>query len=69
MSDYTYIGKDSQLVDYLQRLKERGTRVIAIDLEGEFNLHVYGERFCLLQVFDGQEEVVVDPFTTSIDLI
>lgn len=69
MSDYTYIGKDSQLVDYLQRLKERDVRVIAIDLEGEFNLHVYGERFCLLQAFDGREEVVVDPFTISIDLI
>ena len=69
MSDYTYIGKDSQLVDFLQRLKERDVRTVAIDLEGEFNLHVYGERFCLLQVFDGQEEVVVDPFTTSIDLI
>ncbi len=69
MSDYTYIGNDSQLADYLQRLKERDIRVIAIDLEGEFNLHVYGERFCLLQVFDGHEEVVVDPFTTSIDLI
>ncbi|MEE8441195.1 MAG: 3'-5' exonuclease [Spirochaetia bacterium] len=69
MSDYTYIGKDSQLVDYLQRLKEREIRVIALDLEGEFNLHVYGERFCLLQAFDGREEVVVDPFTTSIDLI
>lgn len=69
MSDHTYIGKDSQLLDYLGRLKQRKIRVIAIDLEGEFNLHVYGERFCLLQVFDGQEEVVVDPFTTSIDLI
>lgn len=69
MAEYTYISTDRELTDYLRRLAERGARTVAIDLEGEFNLHVYGERFCLLQVYDGREEVVVDPLTVSIPLI
>jgi ribonuclease D len=69
MSAYTYIADDSGMSHYLQRLKDRDVREIALDIEGEFNLHVYGERFCLLQLFDGSEEVVVDPLTTSSTLI
>lgn len=66
---YTHITDDAQMHAYLERLKDRDVREIALDIEGEFNLHVYGERFCLLQLFDGTEEAVVDPQTTSSDLI
>jgi ribonuclease D len=69
MSDYTFVQTDTEFRSYLDRLRSRGTQEIAFDLEGEFNLHVYGERFCLLQLFDGEEEVVVDPFTVSADAI
>ena len=69
MSDYTYIRDNAGFTAYRARLKERGISSIALDIEGEFNLHVYGERFCLLQLFDGREEAVVDPFTVSVDLI
>jgi len=69
MSEYTYIADNSQMTAYLQRLRDRDVREIALDIEGEFNLHVYGERFCLLQLYDGHEEVVVDPQTTSGNLM
>jgi ribonuclease D len=69
MDDYTCIGDDQQFAAYRNRLESRAIRSVAMDLEAEFNLHVYGERFCLLQLYDGIEEAVVDPFTTSIDLI
>ncbi len=69
MSTYTYVQNDDQFVACLKRMRARGVQAIAMDLEGEFNLHVYGERFCLLQLFDGEEEVVVDPFTTSVQAI
>ena len=69
MDDYTCIGDDQQFTAYRNRLESRAIRSVAMDLEAEFNLHVYGERFCLLQLYDGIEEAVVDPFTTSIDLI
>ena len=36
-----------------------------MDFECEFNLHCYGERLCLIQVFDGQEYYVIDPFSVS----
>lgn len=65
MSDCTYIDHDSQFRAYLQRLRDRGVTQIALDIEAEFNLHVYGERFCLLQLYDGREEIVVDPFSVS----
>ena len=69
MASYTYIAQNTELAAYLKRLKERGVKEVALDLEGEFNLHVYGERFCLLQLYDGEEEVVVDPFTVAGDLM
>lgn len=69
MSTYTYVQNDAQFAACLERMRARGVQAIAMDLEGEFNLHVYGERLCLLQLFDGEEEVVVDPFTTSVPAI
>jgi ribonuclease D len=69
MSSYTYIRDNTGFQRYLERLKERGVRSMALDIEGEFNLHVYGERFCLLQLFDGSEEAVVDPVAVSGDLL
>lgn len=69
MPDYTSIRTDAELRGYLDRLRERGVRELAIDFEGEFNLHVYGERLCLLQIAHAEEEAVVDPFTTSTEAI
>lgn len=45
------------------------TAPIAADIEAELNLHVYGERFCLLQLFDGTRAAVVDPMSVSMDRI
>ena len=50
------------IATYLEELRRRGTVSIALDLEGEFNLHCYGEHLCLIQIFDGQDEIVIDPF-------
>lgn len=69
MSTYTYIDTNKAFSAYLGRLRERAVAEIAMDIEGEFNLHVYGMRFCLLQLFDGQEEVVVDPVAVSPNLL
>ncbi|MFW5786453.1 MAG: 3'-5' exonuclease [bacterium] len=69
MNDYTYIDTNAAFGDYLKDLKNRGVWEVALDIEGEFNLHVYGERFCLLQLFDGEREVAVDPLAVSRDLL
>ena len=65
MNEYTYIDTNAAFADYLKDLKERGVWEVALDIEGEFNLHVYGERFCLLQITDGEREVAVDPLAVS----
>lgn len=63
---YEYIESTPNLVQYRESLRSRGVQSIAIDIEGEFNLHIYGEHFCLLQVFDGERVVLIDPFSVDI---
>ncbi len=46
-----------------------GALSMAVDLEAEMNLHIYGEHFCLLQLFDGKQAAVVDPYSVSVDKI
>jgi len=60
--NYTYIDREQRLIEYLNSLKDRGIREIALDFEGEFNLHRYGEKLCLVQIYDGEELVIIDPF-------
>ena len=40
-----------------------------MDFEGEFNLHVYGEKLCLIQVYDGSSYYPVDPFPIADEII
>ena len=65
MSDYTMIDQDRQLEQYAGELKSRGVFEVAMDFEGEFNVHVYGEKLCLIQLFDGERTVLIDPFKVS----
>ena len=69
MGTYTYIETDREMSSYRERLAQRHVNMIAVDIEAEFNLHVYGEHFCLLQIYDGHEPVVVDPQRVAITAI
>ncbi|MDC7235898.1 MAG: 3'-5' exonuclease [Spirochaetales bacterium] len=66
---YQYLDNDSTLAAYLDSLKTRGVQRVAVDLEGEFNLHCYGEHLCLVQIFDGRDYALIDPFHVRIGLI
>jgi ribonuclease D len=66
---YHYLDTDSKLTDYLDSIKTRGIERVAVDLEGEFNLHCYGEHLCLVQIFDGQEYALIDPIKVRISLV
>ena len=35
--------------------------LLSVDFEGEFNLHVYGEHLCLIQIYDGKQFYIIDP--------
>lgn len=43
--------------------KERGVFEVAVDFEGDYNLHCYGMRLCLVQLFDGRRCYLVDTIT------
>lgn len=62
---FTTIADDLALDRYVGDLRNRGVFEIAVDFEGEFNVHEYGERLCLVQVFDGENAVIIDPFAIS----
>lgn len=55
------LKNDNEIHRYLDALENRGQKVIAVDVEAEFNLHCYGEHLCLIQIFDLKNEVVIDP--------
>ncbi len=59
MASYDLIQTDSDLADLVALLRRRDR--LAVDLEGENNLHAYGIRVCLIQLFDGQRGYIVDP--------
>jgi ribonuclease D len=45
----------------LKDLDDKKCRIIALDIEGENNLHAYGETLALVQVFDGTDSIIIDP--------
>ena len=60
-TDYQYLKTRGELITYLQALDERKCRIIAMDIEGENNLHAYGEALGLVQIYDGTDKVIIDP--------
>jgi len=58
---YSYIKNKDELLTYLGGFEEKKTHIIALDIEAEMNLHSYGEKLCLVQIFDGQNRVIIDP--------
>ncbi|MBI4842879.1 MAG: hypothetical protein HY809_00940 [Nitrospirae bacterium] len=59
---YIYIDSETGIRSYLRRFGEKGPHIIALDIEAESNLHAYGEKLCLIQIFDGVNNVIIDPF-------
>lgn len=55
------LKNDNEIHSYLDALDKRGRKVIAVDVEAESNLHCYGEHVCLIQIFDLENEIIIDP--------
>ena len=69
MRTHQHLDNDQKLAAFLKHLKDRSITTLAVDFEGEFNLHVYGEKLCLVQIFDGTTFFTIDPFAVSADLL
>jgi ribonuclease D len=65
---HEYVDSDAGF-EQLVRSIEGAANPVAVDIEAELNLHVYGERFCLLQIYTGKRAAAVDPFAVSIEAI
>jgi len=59
---YEYIDTEEKFIVFTDVLKSQGTESVAFDIEGESNLHQYGETLCLIQIYDGHHAVIIDPF-------
>lgn len=55
------VTSDEEIKNLLIHWEQGGVSQIAMDFEGEFNLHCYGEHLCLIQIFDGRDFYLVDP--------
>ncbi len=53
---------DKEVYAYLEALDKSDRKIIAVDVEAELNLHCYGEHLCLIQIFDLENEIIIDPF-------
>lgn len=62
--EYSLIANDRDLESCLENWNR--LERIAVDFECEFNLHIYGEHLCLIQVFDGERFYIIDPRSNGI---
>lgn len=67
--NYIKIERKAELREYLKKFEERGLHAIALDIEAESNLHAYGEKLCLIQIFDGVDGIIIDPFGIDSDTL
>ena len=63
--NFTLIETDGDLAGFREKIYHHKINKIAMDFEGESNLHAYGEKLCLIQIFDGQNFYILDPLKIS----
>ncbi len=63
--EYTLIRTEPDVRALAAHLKETGCVRAALDIEGENNLHSYGIRVSLIQIFDGRRAFLIDVLALS----
>ena len=56
---YTTLDSDEKIITQCKRWENIPS--IAVDFEGEYNLHIYGEHLCLIQIYDTEGFYIIDP--------
>ncbi len=62
MSNYTLITTGADLQKYLDNLLEAKQIILALDTEANNHLYAYGQKLCLIQIYDGTNSIIVDPY-------
>lgn len=65
MISYKVVSSNRDIVEFSKYLYNNDIKTIAIDFESENNLHEYGSKICLIQIFDGKNYFVIDSFQIS----
>jgi ribonuclease D len=63
--EYTLIENDEDIINMRKYFHYNNITKIAIDFEGDYNLHAYGKKLCLIQIFDGKIFYIIDPIKIS----
>ena len=61
----TYIDNKEEFELFLSKIDN--LKEIAVDFECEFNLHIYGEHLCIIQIFDGTSYYIIDAKAKGLD--
>lgn len=56
---YTTLDSDEKIINQCIRWQDAPS--LAVDFEGEYNLHIYGEHLCLIQIYDNEGFYIIDP--------
>ena len=56
---YTLVESPEDFLNVISHLQK--FNLLAVDFEGEWNLHRYGLHLCLIQISDGEKTFIVDP--------
>jgi ribonuclease D len=67
--NYINIKNEAELRSYMKKFDDKELHIIALDIEAESNLHAYGEKLCLTQIFDGVHSVIIDPLKIDNDAL
>jgi len=67
--NYSYIKNNHEFASFLNKLEDKKLSTLALDTEAELNLHAYGETLCLIQTFDGEDQVLIDPLKIENSLL
>jgi len=65
MYSYFLLDSDELFNTQVAQWKQKGITSLGMDFEGEFNLHIYGEHLCLIQLYDETSFFIADPFNLS----
>ncbi len=62
MPNYNLIDTNNGLQKYLDDLLAAKQIVIALDTEANNHMYAYGQQLCLIQIYDGINTIIVDPY-------
>jgi len=69
LSNYTLIDTNDSLQKYLDYLLEAKQKVIALDTEANNHMYAYGQKLCLIQIYDGTSSIIVDPYSIEDEIL